>query len=156
MRKYPFHAKCSYKSISRNTLYKVSVRHLRINSAACRRFLALLRAFIPRHAACITMTVHTHNTHIYYTPVWYDILRERISCGSKMLKIIKFFTRKKYKLYMCENIKRRNCENANLRVGCVCTWLSPCNLSMTSAESKLKHNREKKVKMDLCFSCSRN
>lgn len=39
---------------------KVSVKHLRINSAACRRLLALLRAFIPRHPDWITITLHTH------------------------------------------------------------------------------------------------
>lgn len=49
-------------AVLRRNISKSPYKHLRINSAACRRLLALLRAFIPRHPAWITMTIHTH-TH---------------------------------------------------------------------------------------------
>lgn len=41
---------------------KVSFKHLRIKSAAWRRLLALLRAFIPRHPDWITITIYIY-TH---------------------------------------------------------------------------------------------
>lgn len=53
------YAKCSCKSLTTSNNYKATDEHLRINSAACRRLLALLRAFIPRHADWITITKHT-------------------------------------------------------------------------------------------------
>lgn len=56
---------------------KVSVKHLRINSAACRRLLALLRAFIPRHPDWITITIHTHTVHAYINTKATFILSQR-------------------------------------------------------------------------------
>ncbi len=56
------HTKCSCKNTK--NCAKVSVKHLRIKSAACRRLFALLRAFIPRHPDWITITKRTH-TCIY-------------------------------------------------------------------------------------------
>lgn len=46
--------------VSQTNSDKEPVKHLRIKSAACRRLLALLRAFIPRHPDWITITIHTH------------------------------------------------------------------------------------------------
>lgn len=60
---FTIHTNSSHKHAYSN---RVSVKHLRIKSAACRRLLALLRAFIPRHPDWITITTHTQtHTCIY-------------------------------------------------------------------------------------------